>query len=267
MYILLSMKINQTEAQSNMPPEKISISALAKAAGISTRTLRFYESAGLLIPKARNSSGQRLYDADQKLILQQILFYRDLDLSLSEIKQIINDPNFDIEEALNRHKQKLEQRIADTKQLLTTIDKTILFINKKTMLTDEELYKGLSKKEIAAIKEEVNQKYDPKIVAESNRRVKGYSKEQWAKIQEEAEDIYTQLAKLKLAGISPDAPEAQAQIDRHFQQMQNFYTVTKEMYRNLGEMYISDPRFTEFYEKRATGLAEWVHSAINEYCK
>ncbi|MCO4130296.1 MerR family transcriptional regulator, partial [Enterobacter kobei] len=71
------------------------IRKLSQTAGVSTRTLRYYDEIGLLKPARVNSSGYRLYGSKEVELLQQILFYRELDVSLEEIKKIISAPSFD----------------------------------------------------------------------------------------------------------------------------------------------------------------------------
>ena len=76
------------------------INQLGEISGVTNRTLRYYDQIGLLKPKKINKSGYRIYGETEIDMLQQILFYRELELSLEEIKKIINDDNFDQEKAL-----------------------------------------------------------------------------------------------------------------------------------------------------------------------
>ena len=80
---------------------------LANMAGISTRTLRYYDEIGILKPARINSSGYRIYGKDEVDRLQQILFYRELGLGLDEIKSIVTSPAFDRAKALKEHRVKL----------------------------------------------------------------------------------------------------------------------------------------------------------------
>ena len=63
---------------------------LGKLAGVSTRTLRYYDEIGLLKPTRINSSGYRIYGSPEVDRLQQILFYRELGVGLMDIKKIVN---------------------------------------------------------------------------------------------------------------------------------------------------------------------------------
>ena len=97
-----------------------SIKKLSEIAGVSTRTLRYYDEIGLLKPARVSSSGYRIYGKKQVDILQQILFYKELGISLDEIKEIIQNPNFDRINALKEHKIKLLEK---RKQIDMLLDK------------------------------------------------------------------------------------------------------------------------------------------------
>jgi len=71
------------------------IKKLARLSGTTPRTLRYYDEIGLLKPAIINSSGYRIYGEKELNILQQILFYRELGVSLHEIKRIITSTTFD----------------------------------------------------------------------------------------------------------------------------------------------------------------------------
>ena len=86
------------------------VQKLGLMAGISTRTLRYYDEIGILKPARINSSGYRIYGQAEVDKLQQILFYRELGVSLENIKDIVNDPSFDCLKALGEHREKLIEK-------------------------------------------------------------------------------------------------------------------------------------------------------------
>lgn len=83
------------------------ISQVAELTGISTRTLQYYDEIGLLKPSGLTESGYRLYDDDALQRLQQILFFKELDFKLREIKEILQQPDFDRIAAFHRQKELL----------------------------------------------------------------------------------------------------------------------------------------------------------------
>src|ERR1700733_7611231 len=101
------------------------VNRLAKLSGVSVRALHFYDEIGLLKPAYYGENNYRYYEEAQLLMLQQILFYRELGFPLNEIQRIVSGSDFDKIEALNSHKQVLKNSLDRTHTLLKTIDKTI----------------------------------------------------------------------------------------------------------------------------------------------
>lgn len=122
------------------------VKTLAKLSGISIRTLRFYDTIGLLKPAYYGDNQYRYYEEDQILMLQQILFYRELNFSLDDIQKMINSDNFNKIDALISHKQILAQNLDRTKKLIKTIDQTIEHLRGKITLRNEELFVGFAHK-------------------------------------------------------------------------------------------------------------------------
>ncbi len=118
------------------------INALSRIAGVSNRTLRYYDEIGLLAPKRKNSNGYRIYGKQEIEKLQQILFYRNLEMPLDNIKQILNDVHFDSEKALMDHRQRLLAKKAQIDQLLKTIDKTLANKRGDLQMSDKEKFEG-----------------------------------------------------------------------------------------------------------------------------
>lgn len=122
------------------------VKKLAKLSGISVRTLRFYDTIGLLKPAYYGDNNYRYYEEEQILMLQQILFYRELNFSLNDIQRIISSDDFNKIDALISHKQILTQSLERTRQLIKTIDQTIAHLRGKITMRDEELFASFAHK-------------------------------------------------------------------------------------------------------------------------
>lgn len=122
------------------------VKKLAKLSGVSVRTLRFYDAIGLLKPAYYGDNNYRYYEEEQVLMLQQILFYRELNFSLNDIQRIISNDDFNKINALISHKQILTQSLDRTKKLIKTIDQTIAHLRGKITMRDEELFAGFAHK-------------------------------------------------------------------------------------------------------------------------
>ncbi|MEO6306134.1 MAG: MerR family transcriptional regulator, partial [Bacteroidia bacterium] len=160
--------------------DKISVNKLAKLAGVSVRTLHHYDKIGLLKPSVRTDSNYRYYGKEELLRLQQILFYKELDLSLTQIAEILDDPGFDTINALHSHKQEMQKRKDRFEQLLLTIDKTIINLKNKTeKMNYEEMYKGFGKEKAEAYKKEAIEKWGKDTVADSEKKILAMDKTEW----------------------------------------------------------------------------------------
>lgn len=239
---------------------------LADMAGVSVRTLHHYDQIGLLAPSARSEAGYRLYGQADLLRLQQILFFRELDLPLAEIRAILDDPEFDQVAALQQHRLMVQSQLGRLGALLTTIDRTIAKLTEVDMsLTDAELYEGFPKEQVERWQREVDERYDPALVAESNRRVRAMSKAQWKDVKAEGDAISRRMA--ELLGRDPGDPVVQATIARQHAWIENFYPCSGEMFRGLGQLYAEHPEFRATYDRYRAGLADFMREAMAYYAE
>lgn len=99
------------------------ISQIAKLTGVSIRTLQYYDEIGLLKPSEITSSGYRLYDDDALERLQQILFFKEMDFKLREIKEFVEEPGFDKIEAYKKQKKLLCLKRSRLDKLIELLEK------------------------------------------------------------------------------------------------------------------------------------------------
>lgn len=240
------------------------VKELSKLAGVSIRTLHHYDDINLLKPSERTDSNYRIYTEKELLRLQQILFFKELEFSLDEIKAILDDPNFNAIEQLKTHKKLLEEKTKNYKTLLKTIDKTILKLTKKKLITDKELYEGFEPEQAKAYRKEAIERWGEEKVKESEQRLKKLTKEEFDNVKEEGHEIALNIA--NLMNESPNSTKVQEQIQRHYNHLKNFYEPNVEIYRGLANLYVEDERFKAFYEKIKPGLAEFLSRAMKHFC-
>ena len=247
------------------------VDRLGKMAGISTRTLRYYDEIELLKPLRINSSGYRIYGQDEVDLLQQILFYRELGMKLSEIKKNLNNPDFDSTEALNNHLSALIEKQKHLNVLIANVKKTISAMKGENTMSDKEKFEGFKQKLIydneSLYGAEIRDKYGDITVDNSNKKIKGMSKEQYEKAEKLRLKYESVLKSAFLAG-EPESETAQKTCELHKQWLCCFYDkYNKEYHRELAQMYVDDPRFKEYYDKIAVGCAEFLRNAILIYCE
>lgn len=239
---------------------------LANMAGVTVRTLHHYDQIGLLRPPLRSSAGYRLYDKDDLLRLQQILFYRELDFALQDIQDVLDDPAFDQVAALRDHRSRLLARAKRLNTLIDTIDRTIIELTEENMtLSDKDLYEGFDKETAARYQREARERYDPQLVQESERRIKKMSKQEWTDTKAEGGEIARLLAECMTAG--PDDAQVQALIAKHHAWIERFYPASAEVYTGLAQLYVENDEFRAFYDRFAPGLADFMRAAMTHYAE
>jgi len=249
------------------------INKLAGMSGVSTRTLRYYDQIKLLCPKRISSNGYRIYGEAEVDLLQQILFYRELGLTLEEIGHILKDPKYDKNKALEGHLSALLLRKNQIEMLINNVTKTISSLKGEIIMSDNEKFEGFKQKMIddneTAYSKEIREKYGDDVVDASNAKIKGMSKEQMEKA-EELRIEYESLLKIAFEKGDPASDEAQKACDLHRQWICVFWKdgmYSKEAHKGLAEMYVADERFTAYYDKIALGCAKFLRDAINIYCR
>src|SRR5690554_4145397 len=125
------------------------VQELARLAGITSRTIRYYDEIDLLKPARINSSGYRIYGPGEVDRLQQILFYRELDVSLDSIREILNSPFFDEVKVLKEHRKKLLEKKRQLDLLIANLDRTIISKERGSNMSDQKKFEGFKKKIIS----------------------------------------------------------------------------------------------------------------------
>ena len=248
-----------------------SIKKLSEIAGVSTRTLRYYDEIGLLKPARVSSSGYRIYGKKQVDILQQILFYKELGISLDEIKEIIQNPNFDRINALKEHKIKLLEKRKQIDMLLDNVERTLLSVDGGCKMFDKEKFKGFKKSVIDENEKkygkEIRSKYGDETIDKSNEKFMKMSEEEYNEAEALAKEIIEQLIEAKKIG-DPSSKEAKALAELHKKCLCIYWDkYSKEAHVGVAQMYVYDERFKEYYDKHGDGLAEFLRDAIVEYTR
>jgi len=241
------------------------VKQLAKAAGVTVRTLHYYDAIGLLKPSFIKNNGYRYYQEKELVKLQQILFFRELEFPLNEIVQMVNTPAYNTLEALADHRKLLEMKRERLESLLATVDKTIKKLKEGEVISSDDLFASFTHSHIEQYKGEIKAKWGhTNAYQQSVNRTKQWTKKDFDLIKEEGLAITLSLSRLMDKGIA--SAEVQEHIERHFQHINRFYDCSYEMYRQLGEMYNEDQRFAETYNNIAPHLAVFMRDAIAYYC-
>ena len=242
---------------------RLSVSEAAKRAGVSVRTLHYYDEIGLLKPSEITGAGYRFYDGTAMASLQQILFYRELDVPLDQIRRILDAPDNDRTEALRKHRTLLLMKRQRLDDMLRLVDETIGGIamydeRPRPTQTDWEAVKNQYAQEAA------ERWGNTEAFLESREKHAGYTPQQEAEINAEMEEIFAAFGRC----ADPEGPEAQALVRRWQAHITQYhYHCTDGILACLGQMYANDSRFAENLDKYGPGTARKMSAAIAAYCK
>ena len=247
-----------------------SISKLAKLAGVSTRTLRYYDEIKLLPPKRIKSNGYRVYGQKEVNLLQQILFYRELDVPLDEIKNILLSEDYDGIQALQGHLTDLKAKKERLDLLISNVEKTIAASKGTIKMSNKEKFEGFKGKMIEDNEnkygKEVREKFGDAIVDASHAKLMGLTAEQYERVQELSRQISASL-KTAFEQGDPSSKLAQEVCGLHKEWLAYFWShYSKEAHLGLAESYVDDPRFKKYYDAIAEGCGEFLREAIVIYC-
>ena len=235
------------------------IKEVADLVGISVRTLHHYDEIGLLIPDKITEAGYRIYSDENLEMLQQILFFKELDFPLKKIKEIIERPTFERREALEiQHNMLLHKKVRLDK-MIQTIEKSLQHEKGEINMSNKEKFEGFDFSQ-NPYEKEAREKWGDQAVDQANKKAKNMNEFD----QERFNDIFRHLASLR--HLEPTSKEAQDGVEdwfKHLNKMGNTYSL--EAFKGLGQMYIDDPRFTKNIDKFGEGLALFMRDAMAIY--
>lgn len=242
---------------------------LGKLAGISTRTLRYYDEIELLMPARINSSGYRIYGQAEVDKLQQILFYRELGISLEQIKDIMSSPTFDGTSALRDHRDQLLDKRKQLDLLIANVEQTIASKEGRLTMSNKQKFEGFKQKLIddneKKYGKEIREKYGDDQVNKSNHKIANMTQEQHEEVTRLAEEVTVTLAEAFKQG-DPASELAQKAADLHRQWLMFYWSeYSKEAHAGLAQMYVDDERFKAYYDVKQPGTAEFLRDAILIY--
>ena len=240
----------------------MTVNEVSKLAGVSIRTLQYYDSIGLLKPAEYTESGYRLYDDAAMERLQQILLFRELEFPLKEIKEIVTRPDFDKKKALE---QQIELLTMKKEHLENLIDFARGIQNGGNNIMDFTAFDTSRLEEYTRKAKE--QWGDSKAFAEYEQKSSSRTRDDEKKLWSDFMKLFEKCGTLK--DSNPASTEAQAMVkDIQNYITQNFYECNNEILAGLGKMYAAEGEFKTNIDKAGgKGTSEFVSRAIAEYVK
>ncbi len=237
------------------------VKEVADLVGISVRTLHHYDEIGLLKPNETTESGYRLYSNADLEKLQQILFFKELDFPLKKIKEIIESPTFDRQEALQLHRKMLVEKCRRLHKIVATIDKTIQYEKGEINMTNKEKFEGFDFSQ-NPYEQEARERWGDDAVDKANEKIRSLSKDEQMTMTDEFNNLYKRLAAVRHS--LPSSIEAQAAIEEWYHLLNNKtgYHYSFDAFKGLGQMYVDDKRFTKNIDQFGEGLAQFMCDAM-----
>ena len=244
---------------------------LARLTGLTPRTLRYYDSIGLLCPRRDRDNDYRLYGSGEVDRLQQILLYRDMGLPLEEIRKLLDAPGFDREAALREHLARLRERRREVDALIRAVQNTLHTIEGGMTMTDKEKFEGMKRQAIeeneADYGKELREKYGDDVVEEHTARLAGMSAQEWEKTKAD-EEGYKAALRRAVEAEDPAGEDAREAVRLHAAWLAHYWPkgkVTPRAHMDMAEMYTRDERFAAYYEQVAPGCAAFFEKAVRAY--
>lgn len=246
-------------------PASMTVGQVAEQFDVTVRTLHHYDEIGLLTPSERSPAGYRLYTEEDITRLQHVVVYRRLGFALQEIALLLDDPSADVVEHLRRQRAAVQSRLDEMCALVTAIDRALEAQMSGIELTKEEQQELFGDNFSDDYAREAEQRWgDTAAWQQSRHRTSQYTKQDWQQITAEQEAVNSAFVEAKRAGEPPASERAMDAAEQHRLLIHNrFYDLSYPMHRGLGDLYLTDPRFTRHYEDREAGLAQYVRDAIH----
>jgi DNA-binding transcriptional MerR regulator len=253
------------------PRKSYTVSQVAALSGVSVRALHHYDEIGLLKPASVGLNGYRYYGREELLRLQQILFHRELGLSLDEIRQAIETPGFDRGAALRCQREKLVAEIARLRKLARTIDDTLADLEGARTMNEKAMYRGFD----AEARERHNawaiERYGKwaRLGLETRDEImQGWTQAERDANQEEMNGVFGDFTAALAEGLPADSARTQGIVLRLHGAASKAWTgpVSRGGFLNMGDIYVENPDMRARFDRRAPGLADYVAHAIRIFC-
>ena len=238
----------------------MTVKQVSELAGVSIRTLQYYDKIGLLCPDNHTESGYRLYDDAALERLQQILLFRELEFPLKDIKAILDSPDFDRKKALAQQIELLELKKQHLENLIT-FARGIKLIGVKAVD-----FTAFDRTKLDEYAERARKEWgNTDAYKEFAEKTKNRTPDEDERLAEEFMGLFVELGAMR--NESPDSENVQAQIKKIQDYItEHLYTCTDEILASLGKMYAGGGDFTENINKAGgQGTAEFAAKAIEIY--
>ena len=239
---------------------------VATITGVSVHTLHHYDRIALLSPSRNPDNGYRDYTDEDIDLLQQILFFKECGFSLTRIKEILGSPDFDRECAFELQRNYLLQEQKRIGMMLNTLELSIKSMKGEIVMSHNDKFTGFDFT-VNPYEEEARQRWGDRPVDQSKAYLASLTPDERQGLAEGMEDLFTGLARIRHeAPESPEAQQAMAAMYDYFNSGFG-YQYGPEAFAGVGQMYITDERFTANIDRYGRGLSKFLAEAMKIYAE
>ena len=239
----------------------MTVHEVSRLAGVSIRTLQYYDRIGLLRPAGYTDAGYRLYDDEQLERLQCILLFRELEFPLKDIIAIMDSPDFDRSKALEQQIELLRLKKEHIENLMN------FALGIKLIGVKHMDFKAFDRSKLDEYSRQAKELYgNTPEYRQMQEKMKNRSKEEDNLLADRFMLLFKEAGTIK--DSDPASPEAQDLVKRIQDFItENMYTCTTRILRGLGKMYSGGGDFTQNIDAYGgAGTADFVDRAIQIYC-
>ncbi|WP_088009392.1 MerR family transcriptional regulator [Indiicoccus explosivorum] len=234
----------------------------AKIAGVSVRTLHHYDHIGLLKPSDVGENRYRYYSDDDLKSLQHILYFKEVGFPLKKIQEIVSN-GFDHSHALSQHAELLEAKKARIEKLLAGIDRTREELAGETSLANEERFGPFLEGPDFSADRYISSPEPASAAAPESRPETAAGETD--DVGAEADRIYRAIA--DRMDLSPSDEAIQREIAAYYRLLNRSFDCSPAAFRRLGDLYVSDSRYTASIDQHGDGLAVYLREAMLIYAE
>ncbi|OAV62894.1 MerR family transcriptional regulator [Enteractinococcus helveticum] len=239
-----------------------SIHEVVESTGITSRTLRYYDQIGLLVPIRTGTGGLRYYDQAGLIRLQRILLLRDFGMPLADIADVLEGEADDID-ALRDHRQRLlvEKQRIDTQ--VHSVEATIAALEKGRPIMPKNMFEGFDHSRYDA---EVRERWGDEAANRSNTWWNGLGAEGQQAFRQQVEELNTAWDQVIAAGVTPGSEQAQEVAAQHVNWLGASMRpdeLSKERVKGIVQMYVDDERFAANYNRVSPAGPQFVRDAVH----
>ena len=243
-----------------------SIAEVASMSKVTARTLRHYDTIGLLRPAYVANNGYRYYEQQQLLRLQRLLLLRELGLSLATIADVLDGQRDEIA-ALQEHARWLDDERERLTRLALTLSRTIHHLQGGPQMNAPELFEGFAER-TSQLEDDLAHQHGEGVrehFRAAEDTTKDWTQQDYLDAQRRGEEIDAGILTAMRSGVAPDSPAALAAIHEHYREITRIWTPDKTSYTNLGQRYVDDPDLRARYDAQSPDFAEYLRDAIAAY--